>query len=590
MSAAPAAGVSGTVAMGGGATGGINEQTGVFQMALPLVSLPGRGSAGAELALSYDQNAAASGADRFSLGQGIGLGKAFVDPDDGGTLHTPGGGSFRIDARDTTGPGLKRYLLKDMSLREQPGTLAQRAGLEDTPRDYRWVLSYGDGRKSYFSGQGDLVAEQDAFGNQTAYVWQQLGGQHRLEKMTDTWGQAVTFDYSTENQVTVTSPERSDGKQPEIVLHLSEGRLEFVTYPHNQVTKLAYGYTPQGMPGRLLTRAEAPAGAVTRIGYTHPHGFPVTSSVKVTDADGRSLTPERTFTLDVQGENAGHDYTGHGQYATADDLFDSADPDYRYTTELSDGRSAVRSTYNSLHLLKERTASLKLGDEMQPLQTQELHYEGERNNGQTPPASSALPPNYARPTRATLTVHDPATGKQRTTTETARFDDHGREVERTDVTGATTVTEYDSAAVDDTSARENGEPAGFGLVLKQTTTGADGAQTITENTLSGDHRSLAATKQSVKNKAGEEPSARTVTTYKVNGHGEITGKTVTWAAGAKPEETEGPDQLTETYGSTADTTAHTRTDTVTSPAGVTSQVTDLVTGQVVKTTDAEGRT
>ncbi|MER7959683.1 hypothetical protein, partial [Streptomyces sp. NPDC096030] len=77
--------------MGGGTAGSIREQTGAFTTALPLVSLPGRGGAGVELALAYDQGAAGAGADRHGLGQGMGLGKAFIDPGDGGTLHTPGG-------------------------------------------------------------------------------------------------------------------------------------------------------------------------------------------------------------------------------------------------------------------------------------------------------------------------------------------------------------------------------------------------------------------------------------------------------------------------------------------------------------------
>ncbi|MFF7183475.1 RHS repeat-associated core domain-containing protein [Streptomyces sp. NPDC008121] len=360
------------------------------------------------------------------------------------------------------------------------------------------------------------------------------------------------------------------------------------------------------MPGWLLTGVEAPAGAVTRIGYSQPHGFPVASSLKVTDSEGRDLTPERTFSLGAEGEYAGHDFTGRGQYPSADALFDSADADYRYVTELSDGRSTVRSVYNSLHLLKERTASLNVNGEPVPVRSQSLVYEGERDNGHVPPPASALPANYGRPVKATVTVHDPATGKSRTTTETARFDEHGREVERTYVTGATTVTAYDPTALDAADAGQNGDgsqdgdsgqdggegsaPAGFGLAVRVTVTGHDGAETITENTLTTDRRSIAAAKQSVKNTGDKEPSARTVTAFQVNGHGEITSKTVTWAEGAKPEGVQGPDEVTETYESAVDTAAHTRTDTVKTAAGASNQVTDLVTGQVIRATDTEGRT
>ncbi|MFF7183623.1 hypothetical protein, partial [Streptomyces sp. NPDC008121] len=411
---------------------------------------------------------------------------------------------------------------------------------------------------------------------------------------------AVTFDYGTENQVTVTSPVRSDGQRPQIVLHLAEGRLDSVTYPENQTIRLAWDYTPDGQPGRLLTRVESPVGAVTRVSYDRPHGFPMVSSLKVTDREGKNLSPERTFRLGAEGEFAGHDFTGRGQYESADALFDSADADYRYVTELSDGRSTVRSVYNSLHLLKERTATLDVKGEPVPVRTQSLVYEGERDGGQAPPPASGLPANYGKPVRARVTVHDPFTGKSRTTTETARFDEHGREVERTDVTGAKTVTAYDPTVLDtpqDGNGQAGGDgggpdspPAGFGLPLRTVVTGADGAEKVTEYTLSGDRRSIAAVKESVKNAGEEKASARTVTRFQVDGQGEVTGKTVTWAEGAKPGGVQGPEEVTETYATTADTGKHTRTLTVKTAAGTSSEVTDLVTGQTVKATATDGRT
>ncbi|MER7960099.1 RHS repeat-associated core domain-containing protein [Streptomyces sp. NPDC096030] len=594
VAAAAQAGLSGTVAIGGGASGGIHEQSGAFTAALPLMALPGRGSTGLELALAYSQAAAAAGADRHGLGAGIGLGKAFIDPGDGGTLHTAsGGGSYPLRP-GSTGTGLQRYLLKDLALRDAPGTLPEREGLEDLPRDYRWVLTYDDGRKNFFSPGGDLIAEQDVFGHQTAYVWEVRDGQHRLEKAVDAFGQAVAFDYSREDQVTVTSPVRSDGKQPQVVLHLDAGRLTEVTYPEDQTVRLAWDHTPEGQPGRLLTRVEAPTGAVTRIGYDSPHGFPIASSLKVTDREGKNLTAERTFRLGTEGEHGGHDFTGRGQYESADALFDSADEDYRYVTELSDGQSAVRSVYNSLHLLKERTATLNVQGEQKPVRTQELQYEGEREDGQTPPPASGLPANYGKPVRAAVTVHDPATGKSRSATETARFDEHGRETERTDVTGAVTATVYDRTALE--AVLEGGDPgggelaAGYGLPVRVTVTGADGTQRVTENTLTADRRSIAGTTESVKNGGEEKPSARIVTAFRVDGQGELTGRTVTWAGGAEPGGVQGPDEVSESYETAVDTGARIRTDTVKGAAGTSSQVTDLVTGQVIRTTDASGRT
>ncbi|MFF7183147.1 RHS repeat-associated core domain-containing protein [Streptomyces sp. NPDC008121] len=587
------AGVSGTVALGGGLGGQIDERTGALHASLPVVSLPGRGGAAVSLALVYDQQAAGRGLDRFGFGAGMGLSVPYVDPSDSGTLYTAGSGTFGIASGDAGGTGLKRYPQKDAAFRTQPGVLPEREGLGEAERSYRYVLAFSDGRRQYFSADGDLIAETGRFGHETAYVWERYAEQRRLSRVVDAYGQSAEFAWGQDQQgreeITVTSPERSDRTRPQTKLGLEGGRLVSVTDPEGQRTALQYDYAPPALPGRLLTRVEAPAGAVARMEYAEPHGFPVTSSVKVTDPDSRQLTAERTFTLAPDGEHAGHDFTGRGRYASADELFDSADPGYRYTTELADQNSAVRSTYNSLHLLKERTAHIKLGGELRPVRSQKLEYAGESEGGAVPPAASALPPNYARPVRAAVTFHDPGSGKSRTTAETTRFDDHGREVERTDAAGATTVTEYDAPALD--SGGPGSPSGGYGLVLRQTVTGPDGAQAVTENTLSQDRRSITSTRQSVKNSGNQQPSARTVTSFSVNEHGEVTQKSVTWASEeAKPDGVEVPQEITETYETAVDTAAHTRTDTVKNTAGTSSQTADLVTGQVVRATDAGGRT
>ncbi|MFF3159754.1 RHS repeat-associated core domain-containing protein, partial [Streptomyces sp. NPDC057910] len=121
------------------------------------------------------------------------------------------------------------------------------------------------------------------------------------------------------------------------------------------------------------------------------------------------------------------------------------------------------------------------------------------------------------------------------------------------------------------------------------TTGADGTVAVTENTLTPDGRTVAATKDLTGGK-GETPKARTVTEYRADEHGEPVQKTVVWAQGARPEGDEGPEKGSETYQRTVDGKAGTKTVKVTTPAGTSSQVTDLATGQTVSETDLAGRT
>ena len=79
----------------------------------------------------------------------------------------------------------------------------------------------------------------------------------------------------------------------------------------------------------------------------------VASDVKVTDANSRQVLTERHFDLNPSDNKSQHNYTGYPQYNAKgpNALFTSNNAGYQYTTELSEGSSAVEFTYNSLHLL-----------------------------------------------------------------------------------------------------------------------------------------------------------------------------------------------------------------------------------------------
>ncbi|MFF3159654.1 RHS repeat-associated core domain-containing protein, partial [Streptomyces sp. NPDC057910] len=422
---------------------------------------------------------------------------------------------------------------------------------------------------------GDLIARTDRFGNETVFLWEKnRAGEslHRPLAVIDTYGQRADLTPTAEG-MTVVSPRRSDGTRPEMRLKVDGGRLASVTDPAGQTTAFAYTPAPDGAApgsGELLSKVTTPAGAVTEVSYQAPRGAVAVDTVKTVDKDGREVAAQRTFRLGVDGER---DYTGYPNHHQngPDGLFDSGDTAYTYTTELSDGVSLVRSTYNNLHLLKKReTFLLADGGKRIALQSQAMDYTGEKDGRAPDPAD--LPANYAKPARAQIT-YTGADGKTRTTAETAVFDDHGRQTERTDVTGAKTVMEYGA----------------FGQLVKSVTTGADGTVAVTENTLTPDGRTVAATKDLTGGK-GETPKARTVTEYRADEHGEPVQKTVVWAQGARPDGDQGPEKGTETYQRTVDTKAGTKTVKVTTPAGTTSQVTDLATGEAVAETDLAGRT
>ncbi|MGW2207611.1 hypothetical protein, partial [Streptomyces sp. NPDC001774] len=410
--------VSGSFAMGGGAAGDVDPRTGQLKTALPLIGLEGRGGLDVSVSLSYDQQAAVAeeGTGRSGLGRGWSYGLPTVVTEGGLWVIPASGGSYEADTASET--GMARYPLEDVKFGKKAGALPGREGV-DGDRPFAYLLTYDDGRTDYFGRAGDLTARVDRFGNRVDFGWQVEGQVHRLAWVVDTYGQKTTLTPDATG-VRVTSPTRSDGTTPSVELTVADGRLESVTGPTGE--KTSFSYEDPELP-QLLTHAVSPTGATTVVEYDQPGyepGLTVVKSVKVTDSSGDRTLSERHFSMDVEGGDR-RNYTGFPYYQGGDALFDASDADaaeYTYTTELSDGKSAVRSTYNKLHLLTGRELRLKAGGEEVVVQAQELVYAGEKDG--KPPRADALPANYSKPVKATVTHIDPATGTGRASSESAR--------------------------------------------------------------------------------------------------------------------------------------------------------------------------
>src|SRR5205814_493702 len=216
---------------------------------------------------------------------------------------------------------------------------------------------------------------------------------------------------------------RADGQRPTIFLRIDQDRLAAITDPTNQQTILGYEPDDGGPTSGLLDSVQSPTGAVTVVDYKpldYPPGV-VVKDVRVTDGSGKDVLAERTFSIDPQG-NLQHNYTGYPDYQPTDGsdaLFDSGDPDYRYSTTLSDGTSTVKSTYNSLHLLVSQEVSVQQGPVMVPSQHQVYTYP----RLPSPYSPDHLPGNYAKPAKVALTYYG-NTGT-RTVTTSSDYNDYG---------------------------------------------------------------------------------------------------------------------------------------------------------------------
>jgi YD repeat-containing protein len=313
-----------------------------------------------------------------------------------------------------------------------------------------------------------------------------------------------------------------------------------------QQTQLSYS------SAGLLDTVESPTGARTVVDYDTPlpddePGLVVVKSVRVTDANDSDVLARRDFTIDPQDNPQHHNYTGYPDFDTGsgDGLFDSGNTDYRYSTELSDGTSTVRSTYNSLHLLTSREVFAPQRGEgsRAQAQLQEFTYPLSNASSWSP---DNLPANYSKPTATKLTYGDPIFGSTRSVQTSSDYDDHGQLVSSTKPDGTVTTTKFDYDH--------------YGLPKTQTVTGTDGTTSITTNDLTADGKAIATTTTAV-GASGQTPTARTVTSYGYDDTGELTDRSRAWAAGAKPPgPSGGPDQLDESRTVTVDTNAHIRTD------------------------------
>ena len=373
-----------------------------------------------------------------------------------------------------------------------------------------------------------------------------------------------------------------------MVLFDDFNRIQTVTDPVGRASTFFYSAVA-GVPAptQFLDQVDGPAGAQTSVTYTqvtHPNTpvLIIAKQVDVTDADGTALAATRTFSMDPFGLT-GHNYSGYPTYKSDDEMFDANDSNYRYTTAISSGPSSTQITYDSLHRVVERDViassdPIDNSDDV-PVQQQVMTYPGF-----APP--QALDPNYSRPLTTSITSTSSsgpdgfvASDGSRTTTTQHTYDPNGRLLTFTDELGNTTVNTYDAT---------------YGLLTSTVVTGEDGSRRSLTNVLSDDKK-VVKSASVAEAKAGGDLSARTIVSYEYDSYGQLSKRTVAWAAGAAPPDNGGgPASSTTTYVSTVDAAAVTQTVQLTLAAGTAAAMTsttvvDLVSGMPVKTTDALNR-
>ena len=309
-------------------------------------------------------------------------------------VYPASGGTYFLDPTEPS--GLKYYKRLDLAFASSAATVSP-ACAGGPAASYTYSLTYDDGRIDCFDVNGNLASRLDRFGNRTNLTWQSRANDvWRPTSITDTYGLVTTFDYSTQNQVKVVSPKRSDGVQPVTTIALTTASgVASVTDPAGNKTSFTATSVSQS-PKPLLTLITAATGARTAVTYQSPvfeQTLIAVDTLRQTDASNTPISPAQTFSLNPAG-NANHNYTGYPNHlGTGDDdaLFESRDPNYSYSTSITTGNTATVSTYDALRRLKTKAISVipASGALPIPAQTQVVEYTTDvAGTGQLPPVSA----------------------------------------------------------------------------------------------------------------------------------------------------------------------------------------------------------
>jgi len=405
-----------------GAQLSISSRTGGVTVSFQLFKLPGVVSEmEADLALTYRSDDAQSDVENkvsyFGLPYGWSLGLSFIE-NSGTNLKAiiDGTQTYVLNTNWTTafsptepGPtptpaaaktGLQQYNRADARLIALPeGQVPPINGAPVLRAFYNL-----EGMTQYFSTNGLLLRKVDRFGNHIDYEYVDVNGNDatatgtprsaRLSKITDTWGNVVTFSRCSdtskclENEEVVTLP---DGRTTGWLVGDLYTVSDFVD-TEGMVTHLTWQAPTcvHPMGGRVLRSMTTPSGAMTRIDYSCLN---VCTQRSATGCSGSNVTTwavaskmvqcpnnpsgepcpaqgttdyETTNYMYVVGSN-NRNYTGYPLYSpydtvdpNADSLMESNNTGFVYTTatntERADGSiiHQVESDYNFVHVMQEQ--------------------------------------------------------------------------------------------------------------------------------------------------------------------------------------------------------------------------------------------
>jgi RHS repeat-associated protein len=404
---------AGSVVGGFGAGDGIealvDERDGALTFALPAGGLD----------LTWDSRAVSSD-DRSGLGKGWGHGLGAVQTAGGVQFSPASGGRYELDSSHAS--GLHGYGARDIAFRMvDDGRVPARTDAAVADRAYRYRLHELGGTVTSFNELGDPITRVSATGQRVDWVWSDDVA-HRLERIVDADGVVTELERAPDAVVVrpaanLPLPDGADGA-PEWRVELGDDGITAIEDPTGGRVEVAY-------ESGLVRSIGGVAGVRTEVEWrSSDDGAARVARVVAVDGDGVEVSRREWSPIGADLPSG-----WPAQQVGAASRFLAAGG---YSTELTDGSTAVRSTYSAAHLLSARSMLVTTAGGERVVQQQSFRYPADELPGGGPDPA-ALPGDWNRPTSVSVT-RGAADGSERTTTSTSEFDDLGRPVRGADGT------------------------------------------------------------------------------------------------------------------------------------------------------------
>ena len=437
----------------------VDPRTGMLSFQYTVGHIIGNSGFGPNLTLKllYSQS---SRANAYGLADGWSVNLTHYDP----TSHMvslSNGGSFRITDISSTGLLYLQYAKLDV--------LHVYKGSDTDP--YYLKLVFKDGHLEYLNNAGYLTQIQSPRGDAISFDYDTSTGGHVLTAIHDGEGHQIEVKH-VGSDVELLS-QGDEGQMLTTTLSVRNGRVMKITLPDPQA-KVTFDYGHH-YGKQLIDAIHYPTGGWDSFSYTQLLGPVIHGQVSSRTYAVRSHTshpnpgtsPEDLTTTYAYNVIPGHNYLARGAnvpYSSTDDLLFLAPQDYRYGTQVSNGKTTIQYEYNKFHLLMDQQTLSSAGTLLQDAtQCYATNASGGKVCGEDRVSQSItdLPAFYTLPVEQRVTYYTPGssslmqvnhqpfsrplTGDSRTVVTQKSYDDQGNVLSALDASGRYSIASYNGA-------------------------------------------------------------------------------------------------------------------------------------------------